>query len=249
MNRETKALERLNRFIDEVESQPRFANVKVNCQNAQEILLESQLPYLPILGFDIPHQEMLNEAKKLKDIMVPHRSYKEDNRGWRSICIHGISSAHTACASKYGYEIEDKTIYKWTDISHLAPITTQFFKNQFKYDFYNRVRFMLLEPGGYILPHKDFDHYVLGPINIALNMPDGCEFYMENVGCVPFAPGTINKLALVNRHAVINNSQEDRFHIIVHGGPSWNYWAQIFEHSYREMINAQNYSHRIEVGK
>lgn len=247
MEKNTRAYQRLTTFIDELEVQDKFKNVNFNCQNAHEILLKSNLPYLPINGFQLPHEEMLEEARRLKDIMVPHRSYKEDNRGWRGICIHGISSAHTACASKYGYEIEDRSIYRWTDIADLAPVTTEFFKNHFYYDFYHRVRFMLLEPEGYILPHNDFEEYVLGPVNIALNMPEGCDFYMEDAGKVKFSPGTINKLALVNRHAVINRSNEDRFHIIVHGTPTWGHWAPIIESSYREVINDKYNSYTTEI--
>jgi hypothetical protein len=46
---------------------------------------------------------------------------------------------------------------------------------------------------------------------------------MEDWGIVPFAGGTANMLAVGYRHAVYNNSQEDRYHIIVHGarGPQW----------------------------
>jgi len=36
-------------------------------------------------------------------------------------------------------------------------------------------------------------------------------------GYVPFAPGKSLLLDVGNTHAVYNNSEEDRYHIIVHG--------------------------------
>lgn len=97
---------------------------------------------------------------------------------------------------------------------------------------------MLLEPGGYILPHADVDWKQLGPVNLALNNPDGCEFIMEDHGIIPFTNGTANMLAIGNVHAVYNNSHEDRFHIIVHGarGSAWN---DYITNSYKASINAQ----------
>lgn len=236
----SRAKSKLESFIDKVMSEKKFSQVKLGLSDSRKILRESGLPFLPIQNIKIPHREMLEEAKNLKSIMVPHRSYKEENRGWRSICIHGISSAHSQCASQYGMEVEDPSIYRWTDVSDFAPVTVKFFKENFHYDVYHRVRFMLLEPGGWILPHRDFDHYVLGPVNIALNNPDGCHFYMEDGGIVPFESGSIMKLALINHHAVYNSSDEDRFHIIVHGAPNWKFWSPIFQESYLELLNHES---------
>lgn len=235
-------LEEIQTFIQSTLEDPSFQNIKTDLEDPRDILRKSNLPYLPIKGFDVPYAKMLEEAKNLKDVMVPHRSYKESHKGWRGICVHGISSAHSQCASVYGMEIEDPSIYRWTDISRFAPVTTDFFKNHFTYDIYHRVRFMLLEPGGYILPHADFDFYVLGPVNIALNNPEGCGFYMKGAGLIPFQPGSVNKLALVNQHAVFNDSNEDRFHIIVHGAPNWQKWAPIYQESYRSFINEKNFT-------
>jgi len=85
---------------------------------------------------------------------------------------------------------------------------------------YYRVRFMLLEPGGFISPHIDTEKSSLSPVNIALNHPEGCIFKMEKHGVVPMKPGVAMMLDVGNRHAYINKSKEDRIHIIVHGKPS-----------------------------
>ena len=41
-------------------------------------------------------------------------------------------------------------------------------------------------------------------------------FYVENFGIVPFTLGSAYLLNVHNRHTVINNSNEYRYHIIVH---------------------------------
>jgi hypothetical protein len=179
--------------------------------------IRASLGYLPLqLPFDIPYKEMLIEAAALKDYYVYHRSGGR-HQGWRSLCLHGISSVHTENHDRYGFIDRVSAGYCWTDISRFCPVTTQFFRDMFGYESYDRVRFMLLEPGGYILPHADVDYQRLSPINIALNNPRGCDFVMQNWGTIPFSAGSANMLAVGNMHAVFNGSDEDRYHIIVHG--------------------------------
>jgi Aspartyl/Asparaginyl beta-hydroxylase len=198
--------------------------------------IRAALGYLTLdLPFDIPHEAMLAEAKQLRDFFVYHRAGGQ-HRGWRSLCLHGISSVHTENHDRYGFPDRESAPYAWTDISKFCPISTDFFSKVFGYEWYERVRFMLLEPGGYILPHEDVDWKQLGPVNIALNNPDGCVFAMEDWGIVPFVDSTANMLAVGYRHAVFNNSNEDRYHIIVHGarGPKWN---EYILNSYQRLIN------------
>ena len=67
------------------------------------------------------NEDMLKEAIALKDEFVKHRD--EDNggggyrhKGWRSLCVHGISSYKTNHYEQYGYKSNDETPYKWTNI-------------------------------------------------------------------------------------------------------------------------------------
>jgi hypothetical protein len=196
---------------------------------AHDIRKHSGLPWLPVrLPFTMPHETMLDEAKKLRECFVPHRTMKEANRGWASLCLHGLSSVHTGPHTRYG--VTD-LYYKWTDICRFCPVTYQFFKNSFGYHRYHRVRFMLLEPGGYVLPHNDSEVDELDAINIALNNPVDCGFVMEDAGTVPFQDGSVMMLSLSRRHVVWNQSHEDRYHIIVHGVRS-SVWDQIILDSY-----------------
>jgi len=186
------------------------------------------------LPFDIPYQAMLEEAKALKDFYVYHRTSGQ-HRGWRSLCLHGISSVHTENHDRYGFADRDSAGYGYTDISRFCPVTTGFFQDVFGYDSYDRVRFMLLEPGGYILPHEDVPWKTLGPVNIALNNPDGCIFAMQDWGIVPFSDGTANMLSVGYRHAVHNNTDTDRYHIIVHGTRG-RQWDEHIRNSYLGMV-------------
>ena len=185
------------------------------------IINESKLPWLE-LDIKVPHNEMLQEAISLKDRFVAHRDqdgiggYR--HKGWQSLCIHGISAEKTNHYEQYGYNSNYTTPYQWTDIIDRCPITYKFFKDVFPYKSYFRLRYMLLEPGGFITPHNDSDESKLSPINIALNHPKGCKMKMkEHKGYVPFKSGSAMMLDVSNIHAYVNDSEEERYHIIVHG--------------------------------
>jgi hypothetical protein len=190
------------------------------------VVKESKLPWLP-LDIELPYEDMLQEAKDIKHLFVDHRDddVKDGygHKGWKSLCIHGIEEYKTNHHTQYGYNSNEETPYKWTSISDKCPITTNWLKNIFPMDTYYRVRFMLLEPGGFIVPHKDSDHNHLAPINVALNHPKNCIFKMEKHGVVPMKPGVAMLLDVGNIHAYINKSNEDRIHIIIHGKTTEKY--------------------------
>lgn len=202
------------------------------------IVSESKLPWLK-LDLEVPYEEMLNEAKSLKEYFVKHRD--EDygpggygHRGWRSLAIHGIDAFKTNHFTEYGYESNDEVPYKWTEITSKCPVTKEFFQNVYPFDTYYRVRFMLLEPAGFITPHTDTEINKLSPVNIALNHPEGCLMKMKgHDGYVPFKPGTALMLDVGNTHAYVNKSYEDRFHIIVHGKVNKQF-KELVERSYEK---------------
>ena len=214
----------VDRWRDHKPALPRFEDPTVND-------IRNNLGYLTMkFPFDIPVAAMHAEAKALKESYVYHRA-GGNHKGWRSLCLHGLSSVHTESHDRYGFPTREEAPYGWTDISKFCPVTTAFFKDSFGYDWYERVRFMLLEPGGYILPHEDVEHKQLTAINLALNNPEGCRFVMSGWGTVPFQAGTCNMLAIGYEHAVFNDSNEDRYHMIIHGsrGPEW---SQYIKNSY-----------------
>jgi len=200
------------------------------------IIKESKIPWLK-LDIKFPYESMLKEAKNLKSHFVKHRAEDQiqgyQHKGWASLCIHGISAHHTNHFTSYGYSSNAETPYKWTEIEHLCPTTTDFFKYRYPCNIYYRVRFMLLEPGGFIAPHNDMNEYKLSPVNIALNHPKNCVMKMAKHGTVPFKEGEAYILDVGNVHAYYNKSNEDRYHIIVHGNYKSNkQWKQLIENSY-----------------
>ena len=211
-------------------------------KNGRDVHMSDQLPFLPITDWEdtADWDQMLHEAKKLSKHFIQHRSH-ENHAGWASLCIHGLSSVHTESSHTYGFT-DDNAPWRWTDVSDWCPTITNFFKNDFNYTKYFRIRIMKLAPGGWVIPHKDsltLDQNHIGPVNVALNNPDNCNFYMDNIGILPWRQGRAIKLNLYNVHCVYNHSNEDRYHIIAHGwaGNSWpnrlynNYqhWKTIYE--------------------
>jgi hypothetical protein len=207
---------------------------------------ESQMPWFEFFVPDFPREEILSEVQALKPLFVEHRE-TEAHFGWKSLCLHGISAQKTMCYFDYGYSSKD-VAYKWTEIAHLCPRTVNYFKNNFPSDHYERIRFMLVEPGGYICPHKDREEKSLGPLSIALNVPQNCRFGLENHGIVPLQPGGFYLLDLSNKHSVWNQSNEDRYHITVemHNGSKFYQYLNILlknyekKHPIRKLFN-KNY--------
>jgi hypothetical protein len=172
------------------------------------IIEESNLRTLR-LNVEIPHEQMYQEAEILLDEFYSHRDEGEDHRGWKSLVIHE--------------NLKDLPDYHWTEIADKCPITTMWLKSCWPLDKFLRVRFMLLEPDGYIMPHRDNNKRKLQAINIALNNPVGCEFGMENYGVIPWKSGDVRLIDISTNHAVWNNSKTPRIHIIVHGWPVQQY--------------------------
>ena len=189
--------------------------------NFNWVVNNSKLPWLE-LDIEFPYEKMYLEAKAIKEMFVKHRDSDSEggyrHKGWRSLCIHGIDAEKTNHFEQYGFKSNQETPYVWTDIIDRCPVTYKFFRDIFPFKSYYRLRFMLLEPGGFITPHQDSFDSKLSPINMALNHPKGCLMKMEgHKGYVPFAPGKALLLDVGNTHAYVNKSTEDRYHIIVHG--------------------------------
>lgn len=184
------------------------------------IINQSDFAWLQ-LDIEFPYKEMLKEAENIRDMFVLHRS--EDTYGsikhknWYSLCIHGIDSQKTDHYESYGYHNHDTVPYVWTEAAKKCPITTEFFKYTFPHTKYFRIRFMLVDPKGYIFPHSDGTPNHLSPINFSLNQPKECYLKIEKYGYVPFEAGKCFILNVLPIHAVINKSDEPRYHMIMHG--------------------------------
>jgi len=173
----------------------------------------SGLPWLA-LDIQVPHLEILKEIHNVSQYFVTHRDEYNTNLGWESFCIHGKSYDATRESGFYN----DQRPMTWTkEAVELMPVTVDYFKNTWPCTAYDRLRIMKLTPGAVIEVHQDYQGPLrMGPINLAITQPNECKFYIEGQGVVPFEPGSAIWLDVGRRHCVVNDSDEDRYHIIVH---------------------------------
>lgn len=180
--------------------------------DAHWICNHSNLPWLK-LNIAIPFNLIEQEIKNIENYFVLHRSDYNEHTDWQSFCIHGKSFDATREDAYY----KDDRPHTWTaEALKLMPKTVEYFKH-WPHQIFSRIRVMKLAPGGIISLHRDAElPGVLEPINIAITQPKDCKFVMENYGEVPFTPGSAFILNVSNRHTVVNDSDQTRFHIIVH---------------------------------
>ena len=194
---------------------------------AKAIKNDMKLPWLE-LDIKVPTQEILNEFQQVKDQIVKHRSkdslLNQTHKGWNSLTIHGISPSITT---------EQEGHHAWTSVADQCPNTKQWIEQNFIINQHTRrIRFMLLEPGGYIMPHKDRDIHKLKEINVAITNPKGCVFRMLERGDIPFEPGKAFILDIANRHMIHNDSDQPRLHIILHTDISDELIERSYENCY-----------------
>lgn len=179
------------------------------------------------LQISIPFEQIYQEWLTVSNLAVAHREGDSmgsisGHRGWKALTLHGVSPEITTHSDLQ---------HGWTSIGDSCKLTKQWLEKNFIIEKAGRIRFMLLEPGGYILPHADTKNSSLGPVNVAITNPGGAEFHMLNRGKVPFVPGTAFMLDLSNQHWVFNQSSLPRLHIIVHALPRYD----IIERSYANL--------------
>jgi hypothetical protein len=183
------------------------------------------------LDLKVPYEEMIDEAKKLRKFFQEYREDGSGYNGWHTLTLHGLGEDKGYSWQDYGYATANdasKDMY-WTKWSALCPITTTWLKMVFPSKTFGRVRFMLLEAGGSIDLHKDTDHSILEMVNIALNHPKGCEWRWEDGSVLEFQPGDAICVNISYPHMVVNNSNEDRYHLIVHHHDSTEEWVNMMK--------------------
>lgn len=183
--------------------------------------------YYPI-NFTFDTELLLNECKAVDDLYFNHRSQDRKggygHNGWQSLTLHGIDKHKTEHYVQYGFNSLEEAGYHWTDACERVPNLTNFLKS-LPFKLFDRVRIMRLAPGGYVMPHTDNKYQrAFGPLNIAINNPVGCHFVFKDRGIVPFKAGSGLVLDVGREHIVINQSNEARYHVIVHGHYSKDFY-------------------------
>jgi hypothetical protein len=194
-------------------------------KNLLKLRFEIGLPYLN-LEIQYPEKGLVQEALNMYPYSVSHRS-SERHLGWRSLCLHGLSAEKTRSFRSYGYSSNENAPYGWTWAANKAPATQNFIINNIPMKKFFRVRWMFLEPGGYILPHSDYEIKDspeppgLSAINIAIIQPENCHFVMKDWGELPFQSGKALYIDNSQTHALVNFSAQVRVHLIIHGVPDF----------------------------
>ncbi len=196
------------------------------------------------LDIDSDINKVVDEIKKAETLAIPHRTH--DSNGWRSIVLHGLSSIMTGPPHDYISTgiVPIDAVEGWTDVSKFFPETLIWIKKYIPFKVFSRIRIMILDPGGYILPHKDLEKSFLGGgINVAFTNPSGVEFALEDNGLVPWAPGDIRLINIGKLHSVRNLSNETRIHMLVYplDIAGWNdYGMSLVCKSYEKMKKDSN---------
>ena len=157
-------------------------------------------------------------------VTTPHRD--EDGRGWRSASLHGYSSIMTDSDDYYknlGFDLTEEK--HWTSLSTFFPKTKKWILENIPFNKFGRVRLMIIEPGGYVYPHKDYPRgQCLAGINVAINHPLGVKYIIAGEEII-WQEGESRLIDIGSIHEIKNDSDEYRVHIIVHGEPI-NQWGE-----------------------
>tara|TARA_Y100000004_G_scaffold113787_1_gene127799 strand:+ start:883 stop:1578 length:696 start_codon:yes stop_codon:yes gene_type:complete len=214
-------------------------------KDVEEILKQNYLYHLK-LDIQLP-KEAIKEAQMVYDekFFVPHRGKK--HKGWQSTCIHGIDGMFfkTMSGKQYGFESDSDKNIRWfyTDVINYAPKTTEFFQKEIPLKNYRRLRYMLLEPEGFILEHSDAPsgkpyttpkrESIFSALNICITQPKDCALEHLSNGVVPFKPLEVYLFNNDEYHHAYNKSDENRFHIIAHAEYDYDF-AELFVRSFEK---------------
>ena len=183
---------------------------------SQWIEYSSNCPSLN-LNIEMPLRKIQNEVKSIFSEFVKHRG--KEHPGWYSVALHGVAKDITDDWKSKIYKGRWNTqpTYTWTSIKDHCPNTIAWLKEHWNFKEFHRIRFMLLKPRGIIFPHKDYECKKLAAYNVAIINPKGVEFCMQDAGLIPWKEGESRAIDIGRIHSVVNNSDEDRIHMIIHG--------------------------------
>jgi len=183
------------------------------------------------LDISVPYSAMLKEAQALKNRFTAHRGGDELHKGWKSLSLYGLAEDKHDSWQEYGYTnaIEAAKGFTWTTAANECPTIMHFLQNSFPCKKYGRVRLMLVEAGGWIGMHTDTKHRIVENINISLSNPTGCIWRWEDGEELFMEPGGAYAMNISYGHSIINNSNEDRFHLIASRHDSLPEWQTLID--------------------
>ena len=78
-------------------------------------------------------------------------------------------------------------------------------------------------------------------INVALNNPTGCKWIWGNDEELIMEPGGVYAMNLHYHHSVVNESNEDRMHMIIARHDATDDWKQLIENAAKEQCVSGEY--------
>lgn len=177
------------------------------------------------------YTQMLAEATALKDRYTGHYTDDPDNIGWKSLSLYGLGETKHESWDDYGYENAEEAAkdFIWTPAAYECPTIMKWLLTQFPSKRFGRVRLMLLEAGGQIGEHSDTSYKILENINIPLSNPKECIWFWGDGDFLNMEPGGVYAMNISYPHKIINNSNEDRYHIIVARHDSIDEWRKVMD--------------------
>ena len=186
------------------------------------------VPYVD-LGVTFDHDRGLAEAMALRDRFVP---YQSDPRygvtHWRGLALNALGGDPTRVAVA---NIGPGERFVKTPVAALCPTITAMLDGMLDWGRAHSVALLVLDPRSAIAPHKDDPQFeVMRSLNVALNMPDGCEFVIDTerdgrdgpfTRRIPFRAGTAMMVNVARDHYVVNRSAVPRVHVVARGPLTW----------------------------
>lgn len=189
------------------------------------------VPYID-LQLDFDHRACLAEATALLGEFVPYQSDPRYGiRHWRGLALRALDGDPALAAVAVGHDSQQDRRYATTPVAERCPRTMALLRDVLDWEACRAVAFLSLAPRSRIEPHVDDpQHEVMRSVNIALNMPEGCEFVIDTepdgsagpfTRRVPFEPGVGRVVNVARHHYVANGSEVPRVHIVARGPVRW----------------------------
>lgn len=190
---------------------------------------QSGVPYIELdlkFPFDTVMAEILTMPQSLFTV---HRS--NTSHDWTQFVLYGLTYNETLSP----WNDPNNT---WTpEARHYMPQTIDWFEKHYPSNYFSKIKVACIKPGGSISEHTDgkekgFQIGNRSTVNIAVNNPDGAEFHIANT-VIPFKPGSAMLIDFGQLHSVVNNSSQDRFHLLVGQNDETDQFKQLVVDGYR----------------
>lgn len=190
------------------------------------------VPYID-LGLEFDHAACLAEATALLGEFVPYQSDPRYGiRHWHGLALRALDGDPTKAAVAPSHGTNQEQHYATTPVAVRCPQTMALLRGVLDWEACRAVAFLALSPRSRIAAHVDDpQHEVMRSLNVALNMPAGCEFAIDlepdgRAGpftrAIPFRPGVGMIVNVARQHHLINDSDTLRIHVVARGPVRWS---------------------------